>query len=80
MIFLMGSVAGPLIHANGRLSFEDDLKSEGLIYRVSLCGHSGRTQGWLGVRERAICAVGYIQQLKALLASGSGIHWRICTV
>ena len=30
-----GSVAGPVIQANGRLSFEDDLRSEGLLYCVS---------------------------------------------
>ena len=29
-------------------------------------GHSGETQGWLGVRERVIWSVWYIQQLKAL--------------
>ena len=29
-------------------------------------GHSGETKGWLGVRERVIWAVGYIQQHKAL--------------
>ena len=25
----LGSVAGPVIHANGRLTFEDNLRSEG---------------------------------------------------
>ena len=39
-------------------------------------GHSGGTQGWLGVGERAIWAVGYIQQLKALLGSSNG--WAQC--
>ena len=29
---LLGSVAGPVIQANGRLSFEDDLRSGGLFY------------------------------------------------
>ena len=28
----MGSVAGPVIQANGRLTFEDDLRSGGLLY------------------------------------------------
>ena len=28
----LGSVAGPVIHANGRLTFEDDLRSGGLLY------------------------------------------------
>ena len=28
----LGSVAGPVIQANGRLSFEDDLSSGGLLY------------------------------------------------
>ena len=28
----LGSVAGPVIQANGRLSFEDDLRSGGLLY------------------------------------------------
>ena len=31
----LGSVSGPVIQANGRLSFEDDLRSVGLLYRVS---------------------------------------------
>ena len=33
--FELGSVAGPVIQANGRLSFEDDLRSGGLLYCVS---------------------------------------------
>ena len=33
-------------------------------------GHSGGTQGWLGVGERVVWAIRYIQQLKA---SSSGI-------
>ena len=28
----LGSVAGPIIQANGRLTFEDDLRSGGLLY------------------------------------------------
>ena len=28
----LGSVAGPVIQANGRLTFEDDLRSGGLPY------------------------------------------------
>ena len=31
----LGSVAGPVIQANGRLIFEDDLRSGGLLYCVS---------------------------------------------
>ena len=31
----LGSVAGPVIQANGRLSFEDYLRSGGLLYCVS---------------------------------------------
>ena len=31
----LGSVAGPVIQANGRLSFDDDLRSGGLLYCVS---------------------------------------------
>ena len=31
----LGSVAGPVIQANGRLSFEDGLRSGGLLYCVS---------------------------------------------
>ena len=30
----LGSVAGPVIQASGRLSFEDDLRSGGLLYGV----------------------------------------------
>ena len=35
MIYLLdelGSVVGPVIQANGRLTFEDDLRSVGLLY------------------------------------------------
>ena len=28
----LGSVAGPVIQANGRMTFEDDLSSGGLLY------------------------------------------------
>jgi hypothetical protein len=75
------------------LNFEDDLRSGGLLYCVSqwtsvhtvhwACwqyGHSRGTQAWLGVGERVIWAVGYIQQLKALLSSSGGICWWVCTV
>ena len=31
----LGSVGGPVIQANGRLNFEDDLRSGGLLYCVS---------------------------------------------
>jgi hypothetical protein len=31
----LGPVAGPVIQANERLSFEDDLRSGGLLYCVS---------------------------------------------
>ena len=31
----LGSVAGPVIQANGRLSFEDDVRSGSLLYCVS---------------------------------------------
>ena len=37
----LGSVAGPVIQANGRLKFEDDLRSGGLLYfcteQLSVC-------------------------------------------
>ena len=36
----LGSVAGPVIQANGRLSFEDNLRSGGLLYCVSHRGQS----------------------------------------
>ena len=32
----LGSVAGPVIQANGRLTFEDDLRSGGLLSLVSM--------------------------------------------
>ena len=38
------------------------------------------TQGWLGVGERVVWAVGYIQQFKAHLKSRSGICWWVSTV
>ena len=31
----LGSVAGPVIQANGKLTFEDDLRSGGLLYFTS---------------------------------------------
>ena len=31
----LGSVTSPVIQANGRLTFEDDLRSGGLLYCVS---------------------------------------------
>ena len=30
----LGSVSGPVIQANGRLTFEDDLRSGGLLYFI----------------------------------------------
>ena len=35
MYVKLGSVAGPVIQANGRLSFEDDLRSGGMLYCVA---------------------------------------------
>ena len=32
----LGSVAGPVIQANGRLTFEDDLRSGGLLCFISI--------------------------------------------
>ena len=32
LLLKLGSVAGPVIQANGRLTFEDDLRSGGLLY------------------------------------------------
>ena len=32
LIHKLGSVGGPVIQANGRLTFEDDLRSGGLLY------------------------------------------------
>ena len=34
---ILGSVAGHVIQANGRLTFEDDLKSGGLLYFTTQC-------------------------------------------
>ena len=34
--YWLGSVAGRVIHANGRLTFEDDLRSGGLLSLVSM--------------------------------------------
>ena len=57
-------VAGPAIQANGRLTFEDDLRSGGLLCYTtqwtSVCtglaySHSGGTQGWLGVERYLFC-------------------------
>ena len=35
----------------------------------------GLRRGYVDVGERVICAVGYIQQLKALLATSGGFCW-----
>ena len=35
--FVLESVAGPVIQANGRLTFEDDLRSGGLFYTSLHC-------------------------------------------
>ena len=51
------AVLDPVIQANGRLTFEDDLRSGGLLlHSVSRQdGHSGGTQGWLGVERCYFC-------------------------
>jgi hypothetical protein len=36
LIKKLGSVAGPVIKANGRLTFEDDLRSGGLLCFISI--------------------------------------------
>ena len=44
----LGSVAGPVIQANGRLSFEDELRrSGGLLYIVPT--ELADSMGWLGM-------------------------------
>ena len=79
---LLGSVAGPLIQASWVLRMIWGVEACALLcFTVNQhphwdgwqYGHSGGTQGWLGVGERAIWAVGYIRHLKALFASRSGI-------
>ena len=73
----LGSVAGPVIQANWSfvLRMTWGLEACFTVF-YSVCtklayGHFGKTQGWLCVGERVIWAVGL--QLKALLASSSGI-------
>ena len=87
LFFKLGFVAGPVFQANGRLSFVDDLRSGGLKWtsiRTELANSmvtlGERTQGWLGVGERVIWSIGYIQQLKALLGNSSGICWWVSKV
>ena len=50
----LGSVAGPVIQTNGRLTFEDNLRSGGLLtYTVNLrkqFGQYRRTREWTGVK------------------------------
>ena len=54
----LGSILGPVIQANGRLTFEDNLRSS-----VNQCpywdhqqyGHSGGNRGWLGVERCQLC-------------------------
>ena len=52
-----GSVSGPVIQANGRLMFEDDLTSEGQRPHCTCrqYGHPGGTRGWLGVEKCQLC-------------------------
>ena len=61
---IAGSVAGPVIKANGRLTFEDDLRSGGLLCfttqqtSVWVCqqyDNSGRSQRWHGVERCQLC-------------------------
>lgn len=65
---------GPVIHAKGRLIFEDDLRSGGLHYTVnqrtlwSLWGN----QGMARCREMSTLHAGYIPQRKVTSASSSG--------
>ena len=72
---------GPVIQANG--TFEDDLRSGGLLCFISIKASihteladsmvTGGTQERLGFVREGIWAVGYIQQLKGLLENSSVI-------
>ena len=82
---------GPVIQANGRLTFEDDFRSGGLLCFISMnaivhteladsmvtLGNSAVTR----CREMATLAAGYIPQCKVPLASSSGVlNFIVCEV
>ena len=77
--YQMGPLCGPVIQANGRLTFEDDLRSGGLLCFISI-NASVRTEladsmvtlhrgnpGVARCREMATLLVGYIPQCKMSL-------------
>jgi hypothetical protein len=76
---------GPVIQANGRLTFEDDLRSGGLLmlhYTVNQhphwarqqYGHSGGTRGWLGVERCQLCLQDTSRSAKRHRRAAVG-HW-----
>ena len=82
---------GPVIQANGRLTFEDDLRSGGLLCFISMnasvrteLADSMVTPGNPGVtrcREMATLPAGYIPQCKLPSASSSGsLDFIVCEV
>ena len=82
----MGSVAGPVIQANGRLTFEDDLRSGGLL-NASVGTELADSMVTLGeprgdlVCEMATLPAAYILQRKVPSASSSGSLFHcVCAV
>ena len=76
---------GPVIQANGRLKFEDDLKSGGLlcfIHSEPASALGSQTQGWLGVEScTSTLPAGYIPQRKTTSMSSSGsLGFIVCEV
>ena len=71
------------IQANGRLTFEDDLRSGGLLYfctqQTSVCTELANSMGNRGVtscQKMATLPAGYILQRKVLSASSSAVgNW-----
>ena len=75
----LGSIAEPVIQANGRLTFEDDLRLGGLLCFISMnasvrteLADSMVTPGETRCREMATLPAGYIPQRKLPSASSSG--------
>ena len=55
---MLGSVTGPVIQTNVRLSFQDDLRCWGLLHWAHWkYGNSEGTQGWLQKYSRLRCSL-----------------------
>ena len=78
-VLKLGSVAGPVVQANGRLTFEDQLRLGGLLcqclyWACRQYGHFGVTCGWLGVKRCHFCLQDASHSAKRHRQAAVG-HW-----